>query len=475
MKNNYSNKTQGSSLLRSLRFGLVALLMMVGGTAFAETVTFEPTSIRGAQDETSLTISPITMSFTSGQVGVNFNGTEVAYYGCFKGGTMTISSSAGNITSIEITCTASGTSKYGPGCFAEADGYSYEEKVGTWTGSATSVSLTASTNQVRISKLVVTYEANANQCNTPVLSPASGETFTESLTVTATTATEGAKVVYNTDGGTTFTDFPAEGLPLTETTTIYAKSVDPEGALTESSVVEATYTKLSVIEGVQALRSAIENSGSTAKQDYVVNLTNAVVTFVSGSVSTIEENGIGIYGYGLSGLEAGQVINGQVKVVGVPYNTYAELTSIDLTDATVTAGTAPEPTVVTVAQLQNDFATYGLRYVKLQNVTVTTACTADNRNGAIEQDGNTLTVRSNSSSITMDASENGVDITGVCVLYSGNPQLTLFSSEDVTVTGIDSVVAPAAKAGAIYDLSGRRVKTAERGLYIMNGQKVYVK
>ena len=72
----------------------------------------------------------------------------------YKGQTLTIA--AIGMTKIEFTCTANGTTKYGPGCFAALEGYSYDAKVGTWTGSADSVTFTASTNQVRITALTVT-------------------------------------------------------------------------------------------------------------------------------------------------------------------------------------------------------------------------------------------------------------------------------------------------------------------------------
>jgi hypothetical protein len=69
---------------------------------------------------------------------------------------LTITSTVGNIVSVEFTCTANDDEKYGPGCFT-ADGgeYTYSGPVGTWTGSAASVVFTASLNQVRATQIVV--------------------------------------------------------------------------------------------------------------------------------------------------------------------------------------------------------------------------------------------------------------------------------------------------------------------------------
>lgn len=81
----------------------------------------------------------------------------------YKSNTLVVSASGDyKITSIKMTCTAKGTAKQGPGCWGAGapEGYSFEADgfVGTWTGSASSVSFTATDNQVRITELVVTYE-----------------------------------------------------------------------------------------------------------------------------------------------------------------------------------------------------------------------------------------------------------------------------------------------------------------------------
>lgn len=65
------------------------------------------------------------------------------------------------ITGIEFECTASNTTKQGPGCFGTGapTGYTYSGKNGQWTGSASSVEFTAVDNQVRIVSLTVKYIA----------------------------------------------------------------------------------------------------------------------------------------------------------------------------------------------------------------------------------------------------------------------------------------------------------------------------
>lgn len=95
----------------------------------------------------------VTMTVSSGILG-SYN--NEAHYRIYKNQTLTLTSTVGNIVSVEFTCTASGDAKYGPGCFTWNVGdYTYSGAVGTWTGSANEVVFTASTNQVRASQIVV--------------------------------------------------------------------------------------------------------------------------------------------------------------------------------------------------------------------------------------------------------------------------------------------------------------------------------
>lgn len=116
------------------------------------TVVFDNDYLKANQNGSKDVISYTNDSVYSGDV------TELRIY---KGKNFVVSASGNHkITSIKITCTAEGDAKYGPGSWGEGapSGYTYEGKVGTWTGSASSVSFTATGNQVRIIELVVKYE-----------------------------------------------------------------------------------------------------------------------------------------------------------------------------------------------------------------------------------------------------------------------------------------------------------------------------
>lgn len=136
---------------------------ITSGGGGSSTITFTPGTDTGSTsfEKDGVTCTMTTMNNSS-------------YYQIYAGQSGTFTCSTANITKIEFTCTASGTSKYGPGnTTADVGTYSYEGSTGTWTGSSTSVTLT-STAQVRMTTLSVTtdggttttYSNYSLSCNT---------------------------------------------------------------------------------------------------------------------------------------------------------------------------------------------------------------------------------------------------------------------------------------------------------------------
>ena len=135
--------------------------LLISAMSFAQVVTFDAdvdnagigTDSNNAAAYT-LTKDGVTITVSSGILGA-FNSEN--HYRIYKNQTLTVTSTAGNIASVEFTCTANGEAKYGPGCFTASTGsYTYADAVGTWTGAATEVVFTASLNQVRATQIVVT-------------------------------------------------------------------------------------------------------------------------------------------------------------------------------------------------------------------------------------------------------------------------------------------------------------------------------
>lgn len=282
----------------------------------------------------------------------------------------------------------------------------------------------------------ISLSSSTPECSAPTFSPASGTSFANTLTVTASTATEGGKIVYTTDPEATLdansTEFPSEGLTIDATTTIRAITVDPSGALENSSEVSATYTKINALNGLAELRAKIREDNVTSQKDakeYIVSLNNAVVTKVSGNNAFIEENETGIQYFKYNNdLKEGQVINGTATVKGFMYNNWAELISIE-GDITITDGGAVAPTEVTLEELTNNYDKYESRLVKVTAAEVTSAFS--NRNGEISQNGTTLAVRAADESISMRLGET-IDIIGVLGIYFDTKQLNVFSQDDIT-------------------------------------------
>lgn len=188
-------------MVKKINFLVTLMLVMLCSTAWAQTtVTFDASKDKSS-DNVILKKDGVTIAIGGGVLN---NGTEYRFY---KNKEVRITSTVGNITRVEFTCTASGTSKYGPGGFGSptSGNYTYSDKVGTWTGDTQSFALTAATNQVRAKQIVVTYTSSVKTATT--LTFAEGDkTFdvgggngTESFTNAATLspAVEGASIAYS--------------------------------------------------------------------------------------------------------------------------------------------------------------------------------------------------------------------------------------------------------------------------------------
>lgn len=186
---------------------LFALIASISNLYAAEkTVTFDATVDKSSG--TTLTKDGITLSLekgtstTSGSgCGPLDNGTD---YRPYKGNILTISSEY-TITKIVFTCAAStGTKKGGPDKFSVTKGggkYEYKGFIGTWTGSAVSISFKAD-KQVQAKTIEVTYDApDVPSCGVPTFSVEEG-TYTEAQTITLAPGEGGEKVFYTINDGT---------------------------------------------------------------------------------------------------------------------------------------------------------------------------------------------------------------------------------------------------------------------------------
>lgn len=128
-------------------FTLVMALVAVMAVN-ATKVTLNPSDFSAATSAaTSATVSGVTAAITSGTITAD-------QIRIFKNQTITISCENA-ISGIVFYCTAAGDAQYGPGCFEAIDGYTVNNTIGTWIGSAASVAFKASSNQVRATAIEV--------------------------------------------------------------------------------------------------------------------------------------------------------------------------------------------------------------------------------------------------------------------------------------------------------------------------------
>ena len=230
-------------------FSLLAAVLFAGSMMAQVTITPENSSWTSTAGAQTGTVEGVTVAVTNGVTGSTT--AEGATMRIYKDATLTISS-ASNITKIVFNCVANNTTKYGPGCFGAQEGYSYDAKVGTWEGSATSVSFTASSAQVRATSIVVTL-ADAPAVAAPAI--AGEANFFDSTTITITCATEGAAIYYTLDGSEPNNQSTAYTAPfqLKETATVKAFAQKDTDL---SAVVSKTFTKNPSFDSFEALVAA---------------------------------------------------------------------------------------------------------------------------------------------------------------------------------------------------------------------------
>lgn len=216
---------------------LFALIASIGNLYAAEkTVTFDAKVDRSSS--TTLLKDGITLSLSGG--GTFDNGTD---YRPYAGSTLTISSEY-NITKIVFTCASKvGATKGGPENFTVTKGGgSYKNDkgyVGTWTGSAASITFKAG-KQVKVKTIEVTYDAPAEtKCATPTFNLENGKTYTDAQTLVITSTTADATIHYTINGGEEKTGQPAA---FTENGQYIVNAWAKKDGLTDSEHAPITFT-----------------------------------------------------------------------------------------------------------------------------------------------------------------------------------------------------------------------------------------
>lgn len=452
-----------------LRFSLIVTLLCICSSTYAlKTVTFDATVDKtesaAAGNDLSITKDGVTILTSNGIFG---NGTE---YRVYKSATFTVSTTSGNITSVIVTCTANGTTKYGPGCYTVDTGdYTYETsgKTGTWTGNASSIVFTASTNQVRMTKVEVTIDDNTS-LSAPTIS---GNTPFEGSTTVTLTAEDGASIYYTTDDSDPTTASTQYSTPFTLNESATVKAIAVKEGKT-SSIASKEFTKVTFTDATIA-----DLNGYTEDKAYInLSLNNAKVVYVDGKNIYLRENdkALMFYNTGMTGLTLNATVSGTIKVDYDNYYGIHEVkdnayTNTENLTIVASSNTDLDATEVTIQDILDKKHIADL--VLLKQVTITLEDSkyyASNGSEKVQLYDKTDTFYEKC------VSEEPKDVYALFnAIFKDVPEIKPVKIGDIT-QGINNINV-ATSNSKLYNTAGQRVDSAYKGIVIKNGKKVLVK
>lgn len=206
---------------------------------------------------------------------------------------------------------------------------------------------------------------------------------------------------------------------------------------------DAKYT-LKVLEGINGLEGLYAAGViTTTEQEYLLTLTDAVVTYNKGNNTYIQDAKRGMLIYSPTDKPAvGKKISGDVIVKAKAYSGLYELTAFDASDdATITDASAEErqPAVATIADILASPKSYESKYIKIVDATVKSAFTGTEKNSVIYQNDaetNTITMRDGNSTAKLTSKVGDiVTVTGFPAVFTNTKgttqQFTVWSQDDI--------------------------------------------
>lgn len=415
-------------MIKQLRFLLVLALLSVIGQASAQTiVTFTAGTDNGKNTGNGkadqISKDGVTIYCSDAAFNAYNKGTESYEYRFYKNSTTTISSTVGNIQKIVFTCTAEGEAKQGPGCFEQpsSGSYSYEGKIGTWTGNSSSVEFSSPSNQVRATKIEVTLVAGSSTKQSAGLEFSAtsatavlGQPFTaptlsnpNQLPVTYTSSDENVATVAE-DGTVT--------IKAVGTTMITASSEETDefyaGSASYSLNVASAVDNIAAFKGIGTGNSAI------------LNLTNAQVLYVYNNDMYVRDAS-GAIDFYKSNLEytPNQILNGTLSAKYAEFNGLPEVTDVADVNVTASEGTAAaDPLALTTDQLT---AEHYCDLVKIEGTYDASASTLD---------GVALYDKFQTGELDNLADGGRGSVTGILVPFHDAPEIYVISAEELAST-----------------------------------------
>lgn len=208
----------------------------------------------------------------------------------------------------------------------------------------------------------------------------------------------------------------------------------------DASDVSYTLTVLATINGLKGLYA--DGVITTTEKEYLLTLTDAVVTYNNGKNTYIQDANRGMMIYSTTDKPTvGKKISGDVIVKAKAYNGLYELTAFDASAATLTDASAAErlPAVATIADILASPKSYESKYIKIVDATVKSAFTGTEKNSVIYQNDaetNTITMRDGNSTAKLTSKVGDiVTVTGFPSVYTTNQsttqQFTVWNQKDI--------------------------------------------
>ena len=291
-------------------------------------------------------------------------------------------------------------------------------QIGSHTGCSTAPSITIS-----------------SPANAAVLAP--GTSNVDVVFNTANTA--GTETVDITINGTTFNDVASPYSIATTNGTTYDVTVELiDGSVIDSDMVSFSVATPTSVDDLAALRADFIANGPGAY--YELQSTPTVTyTRTTRNQKYIQDASAGILIDDASGTIATSfsIGDGMSGLIGTASEFNGVLQFIPLQDATVTAGAAVTPAVVTVATLLTDWENYESQLVRINNATFADAGgTFANATDYDLSDGSVINFRTNFSEadyIDQAIPAGANPVVGLISEFGGNPQITSRSLSDVTL------------------------------------------
>lgn len=411
---------------------LLSLLCLVGFVVAYATdvsITFSDKGYANEEEVSSVTVDDyITIYFDK---GTNSNspkyyntGTAIRVYG---GGTMTIqgANSAITINSVTINCTTSNPIK--PESTVSSGTLTIEGATGTISNINTDqVKFTqgGTMGHVRIQSVNISYTiGEVTQVSTPTISPEEGE-ITAETEISISCATEGASIYYTIDG----TDPTAESIlyeaPFTLAAEATVKAIAVKDGLENSSIASAKFTF--PCANIAEFISDANNHATT--------ITGPVtVVAQSGKYLFIQDNSGKMIAFGSldNTYNNGDQLS-NIKGTYTLYNGLPEMNVDKSSFGTATAGTAVEPTILTVEELAIDNL---LTYIKLEDVTISKV---SGKNATITDETGSIALYN---TLAIDLVE-GENLTVVGFISCYNTTLQVMPLEITSASGLKIVEAP---------------------------------